>query len=81
MRRVIGAIGRSLVTAGILILLFVAYQLWGTGFYTDREQDRLHDEFISELATSSEPSVATTTSVGANPCVPIGSRNTSDFAS
>ena len=34
------AIGRGLVTIGILILLFVAYQLWGTGLYEAREQNR-----------------------------------------
>jgi sortase A len=70
-RRVIGAIGRSLVTAGILILLFVAYQLWGTGLYTDREQDRLHEEFIAELATSSqrerEPGTSSTSTTGPTP--------------
>src|SRR5919106_5861964 len=29
--RVLGAIGRILITLGVLILLFVVYQLWGTG--------------------------------------------------
>ena len=38
MRRIIGGVGRGLVTIGILILLFVAYQLWGTGIYEAREQ-------------------------------------------
>jgi sortase A len=61
-RRVISAIGRTLVTAGILILLFVAYQLWGTGLYTDREQDKLHDAFIAELARSGEQTASSTTS-------------------
>jgi sortase A len=65
MRRVIGAIGRVLVTVGLLILLFVAYQLWGTGIYTAREQSRLKSEFNKELAvaatTTTSPGPTTTT--------------------
>jgi sortase A len=49
MRRIIGGVGRALVTIGILILLFVAYQLWGTGLYEAREQSRLKDEFAQQL--------------------------------
>ena len=47
--RVLGVTGRVMITAGVLILLFVAYQLWGTGFQTARAQDRLEDEFEREL--------------------------------
>ncbi len=50
MRRIIGGFGRGLVTVGILILLFVAYQLWGTGLYEAREQDRLQSEFHQQVA-------------------------------
>ena len=50
MRRIIGGVGRALVTIGILILLFVAYQLWGTGLYEAREQDKLQAQFAKELA-------------------------------
>jgi sortase A len=49
MRRIIGGTGRALVTIGILILLFVAYQLWGTGFYEAREQSKLKSEFAKDL--------------------------------
>ena len=37
-RRTIAAIGRTLVTLGLLILLFVTYELWGTGIFTAREK-------------------------------------------
>lgn len=50
MRRIVGGVGRGLVTIGILILLFVAYQLWGTGIYESRQQSRLKSEFSEELA-------------------------------
>jgi len=34
-------IGQTLITAGLVILLFVGYELWFTGIETAREQDRL----------------------------------------
>jgi sortase A len=43
--RTLGALGRVMITAGVLILLFVAYQLWGTGFHTQRAQDDLEQQF------------------------------------
>ncbi len=64
MRRAVGAVGRILVTLGVLILLLVAYQLWGTGLYTAREQSRLKDEFAQEVrhvATSTTAPGPTTT--------------------
>jgi sortase A len=48
-RRTIAAIGRLLVTVGLLILLFVTYELWGTGIFTARDQSRLKSQFHREL--------------------------------
>jgi sortase A len=58
-RRVVGAIGRAFITVGLLILLFVAYQLWGTGLYTAREQDELEQQFNRALATEGRPTPTT----------------------
>lgn len=41
----IGFIGRMMIRAGVLLLLFVAFQLWGTGVQTSRAQDALSNEF------------------------------------
>jgi sortase A len=60
MRRAIGAVGRALVTLGLLILLFVAYQLWGTGIYEAREQSRLKSEFQHALAKATTATTTTT---------------------
>jgi sortase A len=77
MRRIIGGVGRGLVTIGILILLFVAYQLWGTGLYEAREQDRLQSEFAKELAhqkaVARRNATATTTTTVAPPPPSVGS--------
>src|SRR5436305_4676337 len=50
LRRTLGGAGRTLITVGLLILGFVAYQLWGTGLITARAQHRLKKEFAAELA-------------------------------
>jgi sortase A len=47
-RRTVAGIGRALVTLGLLILLFVGYQLWGTGIWTARAQDNLKKSFARE---------------------------------
>lgn len=62
MKAALAAIGRTFVTVGILILLFVAYQLWGTGIYADREQSRLRDQFSAELRKSTDNTQTTTSS-------------------
>ena len=59
MRRVVGAVGRVFITAGILILLFVAYQLWGTGLYTAREQDQLEQQFDAAVVRAGDGSTTT----------------------
>jgi sortase A len=52
--RAVGAVGRMMIRAGALILLFVAYQLWGTGIHTTRAQDSLEQEFRDQQAELSE---------------------------
>jgi sortase A len=43
--RLLRGLGRVLFTAGALILLFVAYQLWGTGVHADIAQNKLENDF------------------------------------
>jgi sortase A len=57
--RVVGAIGRFMMRAGVLVLLFVAYQLWGTGLTTQRAQDSLENQFASQLATTTSSTSTT----------------------
>ncbi len=42
--------GKTLISVGVLILLFVVYQLWGTGLAHDRGQKSLRAEFARQLA-------------------------------
>jgi sortase A len=62
--KVLGALGRTLITAGVLILLFVAYQLWGTGIREAQAQNELGDQFeerLDEAREAAPPSSTTTT--------------------
>jgi sortase A len=63
--RVIGAIGRTCLTAGVLILLFVAYQLWGTGIREAQAQNKLEDEFDQLLETTTTTTAPPITSAPA----------------
>ncbi len=59
-RWVVGGIGRTLITLGLLMFAFVAYQLWGTGIQTAQAQRELSREF-DELVSDSQSTAATTT--------------------
>jgi sortase A len=47
--RVLSIVGRVFITAGVLVLLFVAYQLWGTGIHESRAQSSLSNQFDEAL--------------------------------
>lgn len=47
MRTLIRGLGELCVTVGLILMLFLAYELWGTGQYTRDQQDRLGDEMLN----------------------------------
>lgn len=59
--KVLGGIGRVFIIAGLFILGFVAFQLWGTGFEEGRNQSKLSDQLTesapvgSRIADSGDP--------------------------
>ncbi|MEC7457593.1 MAG: hypothetical protein VYE42_06195, partial [Actinomycetota bacterium] len=60
-RWAVGLVGRALVTAGLLMLGFVGYQLWGTGLSTGAAQADLRAQFAASLQpTTTEVAVVTT---------------------
>jgi sortase A len=60
-RWAVGGVGRGLIAAGVLILLFVVYQLWGTGIQEARSQNKLENEFNDIIATAPAPTTVPTT--------------------
>ena len=78
-RRTIAGIGRTLVTLGLLILLFVAYQLWGTGIFTARAQEQLKNDFAKQLQAqqhADDPVVQSPTTVGSTVAAPPSTTTT-----
>ena len=49
-RKVMRALGKTFISAGVLIFLFVAYQLWGTNIAESRDQNALQKRFSQVLA-------------------------------
>jgi sortase A len=68
----LGRLGTSLIVLGLLMFLFVGYQLWGTGIEEAQSQNKLEDRFTEIAATTTslpptsispaitEPAVTTT---------------------
>ncbi len=54
-----------MIRCGVIILLFVVYQLWGTGIHTDSAQKNLGDKFAAAKAASAAEPTATTVAPGA----------------
>jgi sortase A len=82
--RVLGAIGRTMITVGVLLLLFVAYQLWGTSIRTAQAQEGLEDDFAARMeaaeaagAIVSGPDAPATTSTTTSTTLPGETTTTS----
>src|ERR1700753_3923555 len=69
--KVLSFVGRAFIAAGILVFLFVAYQLWGTDISEARSQHALKSQIASFPTTSTTvkgtpPTVPTPTSTTVN---------------
>jgi sortase A len=64
-----GVLGRALLSIGVLILLFVAYQLWGTGLVESHSQALLRQRFDAQLhhVTGKHPSPPSSTTTTSKP--------------
>lgn len=62
------------MTAGALILLFVAYQLWGTAIQEAQAQNKLEDQFTELVneANAQAATTTTTTTASTTPTTPDG---------
>jgi len=63
---VVGFIGKTFITTGLLLLGLVVYQLWGTGIETRRTQSALRQEF-NRIITQTE----TTRAAGTSAFLPV----------
>ncbi len=65
--RVLREVGRTLLVVGVLVLAFVAYQLWGTGIYEAQAQEDLRAELRDATSTTSTTSGGSTTTTTSPP--------------
>jgi sortase A len=47
--------GQTLITAGVIILLFVVYELWVTNIFAHQEQVKVHKQLEQEWAEGTDP--------------------------
>jgi sortase A len=59
---------------GLLLIAFVAYQLWGTGIYTSHAQDHLRSNLATQLHGPLPASAAPATTAGQAKLPPLASR-------
>src|SRR5687768_1358019 len=52
--RALRILGKFLISVGMGVLMFVGWTLWGTGLYTQQQQDDLRKEFDRQPASSSD---------------------------
>jgi sortase A len=72
---VVAGVGRALIAIGVLLLLFVAYQLWGTNLAEARSQHSLRQSFEASLRTTTTTTEAigsSTTTTEVQPPPPSG---------
>ncbi len=60
-RYFVGTTGKLLITTGLLMFGFVAYQLWGTGIETTRIQHKIGNQFERQLPDDVNGTVSETT--------------------
>lgn len=65
--RLLDLTGKTLISTGLLLLLFVAYQLWGTGLAERQAQDNLKSQF----ATTTTLPVTTPTNAPTTTLAPV----------
>ena len=66
--KILGATGRACITVGTLLLLFVVYQLWGTGIREAQAQNRLESDFEALIEDQNVPT--TTPDIKTVPSIP-----------
>ena len=55
LRTVIRGVGQSLITLGLVLLLFVVYEVWVSNYFADRKQGMVHKEFAQAVQRGQDP--------------------------
>ena len=69
-RLVLRGIGQTLITLGLVVLLFVVYEVWVTNLYAAHEQSKVTDALKKEWKSGQDPLLPLPGST--NPAIPLG---------
>jgi sortase A len=54
-RTVIRGVGQTLITFGLVLLLFVVYEVWVSNFFANRKQDQVHQQYAQAVQKGQDP--------------------------
>jgi sortase A len=54
-RTFIRGIGQTLITFGLVLLLFVVYEVWVSNFFAHRKQTKVHNEYVQAIKHGQDP--------------------------
>lgn len=69
-RFVLRGVGQTLITLGLVVLLFVVYEVWITNIFANRAQGKVHDALEQLWANGKDPLLPLPGS--RNPTIPLG---------
>ena len=69
---VLRGIGQTLITAGLVILLFVVYEVWVTNIFAHYKQQKVENDLVQEFAQGKNPIAAATLPGGSQQTIPVG---------
>ena len=70
-RAVVRTLGELMITAGVIVLLYVVYELFWTGVGTAQAQGGLREELVQQWEAPAAPTAGGETSTGAQPPAPV----------
>ncbi|HEY2042577.1 MAG TPA: class E sortase [Jatrophihabitans sp.] len=54
-RTVVRGVGQTLITAGLVVLLFVVYEVWVSNIYAHQRQDKVHKQYVQAVQRGQDP--------------------------
>jgi sortase A len=69
---VLRGVGQTFVTAGLVILLFVVYEVWVTNIFAHYKQQKVEHDLVQEFAQGKDPLAQATLPGGGQQTIPIG---------
>jgi sortase A len=69
---VVRGVGQTFITAGLVILLFVVYEVWVTNIFAHYKQQKVENDLVQEYAQGKDPLAQATLPGGGQQAIPIG---------